>query len=95
MPAYMIVNIEVQDPKLLDEYRAKVPTLIQKHGGEYLVRGGNFVVVEGEWKPSRLVLFRFPDMAALQAFYSDPEYQPLKDLRERAAKTDMIFVEGV
>ena len=94
MPAYMIVNIDVQNPKLLEEYRAKVPALIQKHGGEYLVRGGNFVVVEGDWRPSRLVLFRFPDMAALQAFYNDPEYQPLKDLRERAAKTDMIFVEG-
>jgi len=95
MPAYMIVNINVQNPTLFEEYRAKVPALIRKHGGEPLVRGGNFVVIEGDWKPGRLVLFRFPDMAAMQAFYDDPEYQPLKDLRERAAKTDMIFVEGV
>ena len=95
MPAYMIVNIDVQNPALFEEYRAKAPALIRKHGGESLVRGGNFVVVEGEWKPIRLVLFRFPDMAAMQAFYDDPEYQPLKDLRERAAKSEMIFVEGV
>jgi uncharacterized protein (DUF1330 family) len=94
MPAYMIVNIDVQNQEPFEEYRAKVPSLIRKHGGEYLVRGGKFVVIEGDWKPSRLVLFRFPDMAAMQAFYNDPEYQPLKDLRERAAKTDMIFVEG-
>jgi len=90
----MIVNIDVKNQEPFEEYRAKVPSLIRKHGGEYLVRGGKFVVIEGDWKPSRLVLFRFPDMAAMQAFYNDPEYQPLKDLRERAAKTDMIFVEG-
>ena len=95
MSAYMIVNIDMQDPRLFEEYRVKVPALIGKHGGEYLVRGGKFVVVEGDWKPSRIVLFRFADMASLRAFYDDPEYQPLKDLRERAARTDMIFVEGV
>ena len=94
MPAYMIVNIDVQNPNLFEEYKAKVPALIRKHGGEYLVRGGKFVVVEGDWKLSRLVLFRFPDMAAMQAFYNDPEYLPLRDLRERAAKTDMVFLEG-
>lgn len=91
----MIVNIDVQDEAPFEEYRAKVPALIRKHGGEYLVRGGKFVVVEGDWKPSRLVVFRFPDMAALQGFYDDPEYEPLKVLRKRASKTDMVFVEGL
>jgi Domain of unknown function (DUF1330) len=46
-----------------------------------LVRGGKFVILEGDWKPSRLVIFRFPDRARAQALFGDPDYRPLKVLR--------------
>ena len=94
MSAYMIVNVDVTDPTLYEQYKARVPALIRKYGGEYLVRGGKFVIVEGDWKPSRLVIFRFPDIASAQALYNDPEYQALKALRQRASKMDIVVVEG-
>jgi len=94
MSAYIIVNVDVKDPAVYEEYRARVPALIRKHGGGYLVRGGRFVVVEGDWKPSRLVIFRFPDITSAEALYNDPEYQPLKALRQSAAKMDIVVVEG-
>ena len=94
MSAYMIVNIDVKDSTAYEEYKARVPALIQKHGGEYLVRGGKFVVAEGDWKPSRLVILRFPDIGSAQALNDDPEYQPLKALRQRVCKTDIVVVEG-
>ena len=46
MSAYMIVNVDVRDSAAYEENKARVPALIQKHGGEYLVRGGKFVVAE-------------------------------------------------
>lgn len=95
MAAYMIVNVDVQDPTAYEEYKARVPALVRKHGGEYLVRGGKFVVVEGDWKPSRLVIFRFPDIGSAQALYNDPEYQPLKALRQRASRMDIVIVNGL
>ena len=95
MSVYVIVNVDVKDPAAYEEYKAKVPALIRKHGGEYLVRGGKFVVAEGHWKPSRLVLYRYPDLASVQALNDDPEYQPLKALRHRVAKTDIVIVEGL
>ena len=61
MAVYLIVDVDAQDPSALERYRAEVPAFIRKHGGEYLVRGGAFEVLEGDWRPSRLVLFRFPD----------------------------------
>jgi uncharacterized protein (DUF1330 family) len=94
MAVYLIVNVDVKDPSAYEQYKAEVPALIRKHGGEYLVRGGNFQVIEGDWQPSRLVLFRFPDKKSVLAFFSDPEYQPLKDLRQRVTKTDIVMVEG-
>jgi uncharacterized protein (DUF1330 family) len=94
MSAYVILNLDVKDAAAYEEYKARVPALIRKHGGEYLVRGGKLVVVEGDWRPSRLVLLRFPDIASIQALDSDPEYQPLKALRHRVARTEMVVVEG-
>jgi len=95
MAAYMIVDLDVSDAVAYEEYKTKVPALIQKHGGKYLVRGGKFTVLEGDWKPTRLVLFEFPNTAAVQALFDDPEYQPLKALRQRVAKTDIVVVEGL
>ncbi len=94
MSAYMIVNVDVKDPAAYEEYKTKVPALIRKHGGEYLVRGGKFVILEGDWKPTRLVLLRFPDLVSAQAFFADPEYHPLKALRQRISEGDIVVVEG-
>ena len=95
MPAYMIVNIDLKDPVAYEKYKAEVPALIRKHGGEYLVRGGQIEVLEGNWQPQRLVLFRFPDRAAVHAFMDDPAYAPLKKLRQSIADTDAVVVDGI
>lgn len=95
MTAYMMVDLDVYDPENYEKYKADVPALITKHGGEYLVRGGDFEVLEGDWQPTRLVLFRFPDRQAIQDFINDPAYAELKALRQRTANTSLIAVDGV
>jgi len=95
MAVYLICDVDVGDPAAYEAYKAQVPAFIRRHGGEYLVRGGAHEVLEGDWKPTRLVLFRFPDAASVKAFVDDPEYQPLAALRHRVARTDMVMVEGL
>jgi uncharacterized protein (DUF1330 family) len=95
MSAYLIVNVSVKDEAAYETYKTNVPALIRKHGGEYLVRGGNFIVLEGSWKPSRLVIFRFPNITAVQNLFADPEYQPLRALRQRVAESEIVAVEGM
>ena len=68
MTAYLIVDVAIRDPQRYEDYKQKVPALIARHGGEYLVRGGAHEVLEGTWQPSRLVLFRFPSRDAIKAF---------------------------
>ncbi|HVO03220.1 MAG TPA: DUF1330 domain-containing protein [Candidatus Cybelea sp.] len=98
MPAYLIVEHKITDPEKFKEYGAKVLPLIAKHGGRLLSKGGSHRVLETDhWLPHRVSLFEFPDMAALNAFYTAPEYQPLKALRQSATdmKTDMmIAIDG-
>ncbi len=95
MAVYMIVDVDVKDQSAYERYKAEVPALISKHGGECLVRGGNYEVLEGGWKPIRLILFRFPDKESVHAFFNDPEYQPLKEIRHSVAETDIVLVEGL
>jgi len=95
MVAYILVDIDIHDPAGFEGHRKRVPALAAKHGGEYLVRGGEFEVIEGNWKPHRLAVMRFPDRAAIRAFFADPEYAELKALRKRTAKSAIVAVDGV
>jgi uncharacterized protein (DUF1330 family) len=94
MPAYLIVNIEVTDPPAFERYRAAVPPVIAKHGGRYLVRGGEMRRLEGERPWHRLVVLEFPTRDAAEAFYADPEYAPLLALRLASTRSDVVLVDG-
>jgi uncharacterized protein (DUF1330 family) len=95
MTAYLIADIEVTDPVGYEEYKQRVPAIIAAHGGRYLARGGASEVLEGTWQPRRSAIIEFPSLAALKAFWVSPEYQPLRALRERAANSNVVVVEGL
>jgi len=95
MAVYLLVNVDVQNSAAYEEYKAGVPSIIARHGGEYLVRGGTVKVLEGDWIPKRVAVLKFPTTQAVDAFLSDPEYAPLKALRHRIAPTEMVMVEGL
>jgi len=95
MPAYVIAETEVTDPERYEQYKAASPTAIAAGGGRFLVRGGELVVLEGDWQPSRLVVLEFADLAAAKRWYESQSYQETKKLREGAAKLRMVAVQGV
>lgn len=95
MAAYLIADVDVTDAATFDEYKREVPATEARHGGRYLARGGATKVLEGDWDPHRLVIVEFPDMAALTAWYDSPEYELLKEIRFRSAKTRIIAIEGI
>lgn len=95
MAAYLLVDLDIHDRDGFQEYRARVPEYIARHGGEYLVRGGEFEVIEGDWKPNRLVLFRFPDRQAIRNFFADPEYAGIAEIRYRTSSTSAVAIDGV
>ena len=60
MPGYAIFNINVNNPENYKEYVEKVKPTAERFGGEYLVRGGKNVIVEGSWQHPRTVVIKFP-----------------------------------
>lgn len=95
MSAYLFVDLDIHDPSAYEAYKQQVPALVARHGGTYLARGAGFDVLEGEWQPHRLVMFRFPDRASIHRFMEDPDYAPLKALRQRVATTRAIAFDGL
>ncbi|MGZ5205499.1 MAG: DUF1330 domain-containing protein [Caldimonas sp.] len=95
MAAYLIADVEIADLAAYETYRQQVPAIITAYGGRYLVRGGASELLEGERSPKRTVVLEFPTMPALKSFWDSPEYRPLRELRERAATSNIIAVAGL
>jgi uncharacterized protein (DUF1330 family) len=94
MPAYVVVDIEVQKPSEYERYKELAPPSIKKHGGRYLARGGATEVLEGSWQPKRLVILEFPSLEKAKAWWASSDYAEGKKLRQACAKTAMVVVEG-
>ena len=95
MAAYIFANVEITDPVGYEEYRKQVPATIAQYGGRYLTRAGATEVLEGNWTSKRVVILEFPDMAQLKAWYDSPEYRPLREIRDRTAKSIVLAIEGL
>jgi uncharacterized protein (DUF1330 family) len=96
MAAYAIGRLQLRDPSWTAEYMPKTAELVEKHGGKYIVRGGQMERLEGEGDlPSGMVVLEFPSMEQAQAWYNDPDYAPLIKLRQSGADLDFILVDGV
>ena len=95
MPAYLIVETEILDPVQYGLYKAAAQVSVAAHGGRYVVRGGEVDVIEGDWKPERMVVLEFPDLAAIRKFYDSPDYAEAIALREGAARFRMVAAEGI
>ena len=95
MAYYVILDVTIHDLPKYQQYMAQVKPVIEAAGGRYLVRGGMHTVLEGDWKPTRLVIFEFPSLAAAQSFYVSPAYEPLKAMRREASSANIVGVEGV
>jgi uncharacterized protein (DUF1330 family) len=95
MPAYYIGEHIVSDFTLFDAYLVKAVPMIERFGGRYLTKAGTHEILEGDWKPNRVVVIEFPDIASIRNWYQSPEYQPLIALRRSAAIDVMIMLEGL
>jgi uncharacterized protein (DUF1330 family) len=94
MAAYVIVEMTVTDPVAIEQYRSLAGASVAAAGGRFLARGGKTEVLDGDWKPQRIVLIEVPSLERAKFWRTSPEYGKACEIRDRAAKTRMIVVEG-
>jgi uncharacterized protein (DUF1330 family) len=95
MAAYAIVDLEVFDIELYLRYSLAVRPLLEAAGARYLARGGEFLVLEGHYQPSRLILVEFPSLASMESFYESESYQALEIQRRECSRANILGVEGL
>ena len=96
MPAgYVIAQLKVTNPENYKEYVEKVTDVVKKYGGEYLARGGEHKVVEGEDNLPRIVIIKFPTYEKALEWYHSDEYKPVKDIRLQNSEGTNIIVKGL
>ena len=90
---YWIAHIDVSDPDAYKKYVEANAAAFAKFGGRFIVRAGDFEIVEGSSR-SRHVVIEFPDHGAAAACYRSPEYRRAMAFREAASEGDLIIVAG-
>ena len=95
MSAYVITDVEITDASLYGEFRERVTSTVQAHGGRFVARGGGLEVVLGDWTPKRLAILKFDNVQQVHAWLNSPEYVALDDIRSRSSNINMVVVEGL
>ncbi len=94
MPAYIILEVDVQNPAEYEDYKKMAPSSFLPYKGKFIVRGGQVETLDGDWNPKRIVVLEFPTLDLAKKWWSSEEYAEAKALRERTAKTKAIAIEG-
>jgi uncharacterized protein (DUF1330 family) len=90
----MIIETKIFDDQTYSEYVLEVKTLVEKHGGRYLARGGKVVPFVGGWDPERIIVIEFGSMNEWEKCFKSAEYLKIAPLRENSVETRAIVVEG-
>jgi uncharacterized protein (DUF1330 family) len=99
-PAYVIAEVEkdptkAQDPAAMRKYAEEAPKSLALFGGHYLVRGGQVQAVEGEAPKGNFVVIAFDSLEKARGWYSSPQYEAIKPIRQNSTKSRILIAEGV
>ena len=95
MSIHLIATLEVTDSTGIQEYVKQVVPLIESFGGQYVLSGAVTQILEGSTGANLAAVIEFDDAAQMHNWYKSPAYAPLRELRQRSAKTELMVVEAL
>ena len=90
---YLVAHLRVHDKEGFEKFRQMAGPTIDEYGGKVLVRQPSPDVREGK-NLSVALIIEFESIETARIFYESKKYQDAKAVRELAADTDLILVEG-
>ena len=91
MAAYLVGQLTVTDPELMGKYVEKAGPMVERWGGEFLMRGVVHKVAEGDHPHQMGVVIRFPDLDTLDRWYESDEYKEIIGMRHNATEGTINF----
>ena len=94
MSVYFLVEIlRVTDQEQYNRYIDAVCPIVERYGGEYVLRSSNVTLASGTDKPERIILIRFPGREALADCFNSPEYCEIAPLREQSTESRAFIIQ--
>jgi uncharacterized protein (DUF1330 family) len=92
----ILVAQQYPDPRRMGPYYEHVEETMARFGGGYQsVLRHRVTPLEGEWRPRAVTILEFPSYEQALDWYNSPEYAPLRALRTRLGRFDVILVDGI
>lgn len=91
---YLVAHIRAHDMEKMQAFRDLAIPAIAKFGGKVLVTNPAPEIKEGA-ESGTAVVIEFDDLDAARAFYHSDDYGAARAIREQAAETDLLLVEGM
>ena len=91
---YLVAHIRVHDKEGFEKFKEMSGPAISEYGGKVLVRNPSPDVREGSDSGVAIVI-EFESIEGARKFYESDKYTEERAVRELAADTDLILVEGV
>ena len=85
---------KIGDLEKLKKYAETVTPIIKSFGGQALVRGGKYQILEGE-NFIRTVIWEFPSYQKAMECHESKEYQEGWSIARESVKRNLLIVEGV
>jgi len=96
MAAFVIGQMKIHNRDWMEKYFAEVPELIDRHGGKFVVRGGDPSLLEGsEPSPDAVFVLTFNSREAASVFWNSPEFAPFIKLRQTGSSLQATLVDGL
>ena len=87
--------ITEEETRLADllEAAQEVKPIVEKYGGEYLIRSEKVTCLHPQRMPQRVIIIRFPSRDALNQCFSSEEYKAIMNKRVSSVDARAIIVE--
>ena len=90
---YLVAHIRVHDKKGFEKFKEMSGPAISEYGGKVLVRNPSPDIREGG-DSGVAIIIEFESIEGARKFYESNQYTEARAVRELAADTDLILVEG-
>ena len=96
MSAYLVGFTDIRHEEVFQkEYVEKALPILEKHNAKVLCIAPSGNAKEGIFPPGEIVIIEFPNMSDAEAFYTDPEYQPLIKFRQTICDSQLGLFQGI
>lgn len=95
MSAYAIARLtDVRMGPDIAAYLERIDATLEPFGGRFLVHGGPYDRLEGDWTGD-VVIIAFPDRRRALDWYNSPGYRDIVGLRIANSVSEAIIIDGV